>query len=181
MIRIRHLGLIAVLALVFWIGACSKPPAPVPQPGPPTPPASVSRILNLYFADDQAMYLAAEPRTVSVQQEDGKQLAAAAVNELIAGPKQSGLYPTIPPESKLLSVEVSNGLATLNFSQELQTKHSGGSTGERMTIYSLVNSLTEIPGIQKVQLLIEGKKLDSLKGHMDISGPLTRDQEILKK
>jgi len=50
-----------------------------------------------------------------------------------------------------------------------------------MTIYSLVNSLTDLQGIQQVQLLVEGQKLETLKGHLEISQPLTRNPDIIKK
>ena len=72
-------------------------------------------------------------------------------------------------------------MATVDFSKELKTKHWGGSTGESMTIMSIVNSLTELPGIEKVQILIEGQKEDTLAGHWDLSSPISRDESIIGK
>ena len=78
-------------------------------------------------------------------------------------------------------MEVANGVAYVNFSKELQTKHWGGSAGEIMTIWSLVASLTQAEPpesaspISKVQILIEGKTVETLAGHYDISKPLVRE------
>lgn len=178
----KWISFILVLILALYIGACNKnsksgaPPAP--ESAPQTP---ATREVTLYFSDDQAMYLVAEKREVQLEKDDAQVLASAVINQLIAGPVSSKLIRTIPPECRLLSLKVENGLATVDFSRELQTRHWGGSTGEQHTLCSIVNSLTELPGVQKVQLLIEGEKQETLKGHMDISQPMTRDDSIIKK
>jgi len=46
-----------------------------------------------------------------------------------------------------------------------------------MTVYSIVNTLTEIPPIRGVQILVEGNETKSLVGHIDISMPLLRDED----
>ncbi|MEN6389789.1 MAG: GerMN domain-containing protein [Syntrophomonas sp.] len=180
--KIKIFSLIMLLSLSLWVGACSKSTTQAPPPAAPEQPKPVAtQEVNLYFSDDQAMYLVAEKRSIQAEAADQKQLAASVVNELIAGPKQAKLYATMPQGSKLLSLEIAGGLATVNLNQDFQSKHSGGSTGEMMTIYSLVNSLTDLQGIQQVQLLVEGKKLETLKGHLEISEPLTRNPDIIKK
>lgn len=179
--KIRIFSLIMLLFLGVWINACSKDTTQPPPPAPEQPKPVATQEVNLYFSDEQANYLVAEKRSIQIESTDQKQLATAVINELIAGPQQSKLHATMPQGSKLLTLEISSGLATINFNQDFQTKHSGGSTGEMMTIYSLVNSLTDLPGIQQVQLLVDGKKLETLKGHLDISEPLTRNSDIIKK
>ena len=68
----------------------------------------------------------------------------------------------------------------MNFSQEFVSKHSGGSAGEYMTVYSIVNSLTELEHIQKVQFLVDGNKLEVFK-HMVFNEPFERDASIISK
>lgn len=179
--KIKILSLMMLLALSLWVGACSKNTTQAPPPAPEQPQPMATQEVNLYFSDDQAMYLVPEKRSLQSAGADQKQLAAALVNELIAGPKQAKLHATMPQGSKLLSLEIAGGLATVNLNQDFQSQHSGGSTGEIMTIYSLVNSLTDLQGIQQVQLLVEGNKLETLKGHLEISQPLTRNPDIIKK
>jgi germination protein M len=94
------------------------------------------------------------------------------LEQLIAGPKEEDHYATIPPETKIMDVTTtSDGVCYVNLSQEFVTKHSGGSTGELLTIYSIVNSLSEMENVEKVQFLIEGEKVEAFKGHVDFSTP----------
>jgi len=143
--------------------------------------AEIDKEITLYFSDQQAQFLVAEKRSVKVASDDTHTVAQAIINELIAGPKQANMVKTVPPEAKLLSLSIENKLTSVDFSQEIKTKHWGGSTGETMTILSIVNSLTELPGIEKVQFLIEGQKEDTLAGHWDISSPISRDESIIAK
>ncbi len=82
---------------------------------------------------------------------------------------------TLPSEAKLISIQVTDGLALVNFSKEFVTKHPGGSTGEIMTILSLVSSLTCLPNIDRVQILVEGQRIDTIAGHAIVSGELARE------
>jgi spore germination protein GerM len=145
-------------------------------------PKTISKqTISLYFSDDQAMFLLPEKREIQLANNaTQEQLIEATVKQLIEGPKTKELQPTFPPETRLLGVKVENGTAIVDFSSELRSKHWGGSAGESMTLGSLVNTLTEIKGIDKVQLLLEGKKVESLLGHMDTSVPLTRDESMIK-
>ncbi len=59
--------------------------------------------------------------------------------------------------------------------------HSGGSSGEIHTIYSLVNTIAlNFPRIKEVQLLIEGRRRKTLAGHVEIDYPLTPDKTMVK-
>lgn len=134
----------------------------------------------LYFSDDQAMSLLPEKRTIKIESPvNTETLAQEIVKQLIAGPESENLNPTLPAETKLLSAEIKDHIAYLDFSEEIRTNHIGGSTGETMTIMSIVNSLTELEDIDKVQFLIAGEKQDSLVGHWYIGEPIERDEEVL--
>ena len=102
------------------------------------------------------------------------------MNELIKGPADiKNASRTIPIGTKLLSVEVSDSICFVNLSQEFISKHIGGSAGENMSVYSIVNSLTEIPKIKKVVLLIEGQKIDTFID-MIFNEPFTRDTSLIE-
>lgn len=141
------------------------------QPPISSKPMEQQETVKLYFADAQAMYLKPEVRQVTVQ---GELLADVVVKELIKGPEEKGLQATIPGETKLISLKIADGVAYVNLSKEIQAKHWGGSTGEIMTVYSIVNTLADLNiGIEKVQLLVEGEKQQTLVGHLDTYDPLT--------
>ncbi len=81
----------------------------------------------------------------------------------------------IPTSIKLLGVEVSNGTAFVNFSQE---GLFGGSMEEYFTVNQIVGSLLELNNIDRVQFLIDGgEKAESLMGHFDISEPFESIQD----
>jgi germination protein M len=139
---------------------------------------------SVYFSDDQANYLVKEERTAQVSKVIGSELdmkAKLAVEALVEGPTQPNLYPTIPEGTKLLGLEIKDQIAYVDFSKELAEKHWGGSTGELLTIGSIVNTLVQFPGIEKVQILIEGRIKPTLAGHADISVPLAKNKELLKE
>lgn len=135
--------------------------------------------VTLYFAEKQWEYLMPEKRQVVVK--DNEPIEKNVVQELIKGPKDGQLFATIPAQSKIISVETKEGICFVNLSDEFRTEHGGGSTGEIMTIYSIVNSLTELKHISKVQFLIEGQKLETLKGHLIFNEPFERDESLIKE
>jgi len=107
-------------------------------------------------------------------------LARQAVIELIKGPESSGLYPVIPEGTQVNEVYIADDIVYIDLSEEIFKNHPGGSSGELMTVYSIVNTLTEIPPIKGVQILVGGNEMNSLVGHIDISMPLLRDEDWIK-
>ncbi|MEW6522941.1 MAG: GerMN domain-containing protein [Bacillota bacterium] len=146
------------------------PPASQPPPTQPTAP-QVKEQVTLYFAGPDADKVMPEVREVVVE----GTLAETIVNELINGPTVAGLGRTIPAEARLLELTIEDKVAYVNFSRELQTKHWGGSTGDIMTIYSVVTSLTAWEDIESVQFLLEGKKEEAIFGHLATDRPIKPD------
>ena len=132
--------------------------------------------IKVYYPDDNGMKLVAETRTVETTQ-DGKY--KVAMESLLSGKKAKGVVTIIPKKAKLKSVAVKDGIATVDFNEDLVKNFAGGSTGEEMLVGSIVNTLTEFPEVKSVQILLEGKKVDSLAGHLDTSKPLKRMTDLL--
>ena len=134
--------------------------------------------ITLYFSDLNAEFLVSEIRRVKVRR--GEALEKLVVEELIAGPKSNQNGRTVPQETKIRSIEIKDNVCFVNLSTEFVTKNVVGSTAERLTIFSIVNSLTELSGIDKVQFLIEGKKKDVYQ-HMLFNEPFSRDVSMIQK
>ena len=132
--------------------------------------------LTLYFGDSDATKLVAEERTVDVN--PNQPLERYVVEQLIAGPSEKGDIATVPSETKIRDIKTADGICYLDLSAEFVNKHNGGSTGELMTIYSIVNSLCKLDHIEKVQFLIEGEKQDEFKGHVVFSKPFSPNYNI---
>lgn len=179
MIALTLTGLL--LALVALSGCTMLRARGAPGEAPrvnPAPPPDQTVKLKLYFADSQAQYLVPEEREVP---QGNVPLPDLVIQELIKGPTTPGLGITIPKEARLAStVKVEKNVAYVNFNREFQTRHWGGSAGELMTVYSIVNSLTELEGIKAVAFLVEGERLETL-GHMDLTRPVERSEDMIKK
>lgn len=138
----------------------------------PTPNTDEVEV-TLYFAnkeyvetgDESLEKLIAEKRTVEY---GDTSLEETVVKELIKGPESEELSTIIPQSINLLGIEVADGTAFVNFSQE---GLYGGSMQEGFTISQIVNSLLELDSVDRVQFLIDGEKAESLMGHISIMDP----------
>ncbi len=136
-----------------------------------------TQMVKLYFSNKDATSLVCERRNIALVDNN---LEKSIVTELIKGPVDPKLNATIPTGTNVLSIETKEGICFVNLSDEFVSKHSGGSSAEVMTIYSVVNSLTELENVYKVQFLVGGKKLDVYK-HMMLSEPFERDETVILK
>jgi len=110
----------------------------------------------------------------------GTEPVRGALELLVRGPlPESGLERTIPQGTEVRKLEVKGDLAIADFSEEIVTNFAGGSWNEALLVGSIVNTLTEFPGIARCQILIEGEKRESIGGHIGIDTPLERAAELI--
>jgi len=129
--------------------------------------------VTLYFVnneyietgDESLEKLMPENRTIVIEDVS---LEEAIVRELMKKPGSDNLSTAIPDNVTLLGVEVNDGTAFVNFSQE---GLYGSSLEESLTIAQIVNTLLELDNIDKVQFLIDGNEAESLMGHISIAEP----------
>jgi hypothetical protein len=131
--------------------------------------------VTLYFPDLDALKVWKEVRTLTVY-DNG--IAKAAVLGLIAGTNNTILSSSIPEGTRLLSINLENGLCTVDFSRAFVENHPGGSAGELMTLSSIVNTLTEFPEIERVQILVEGQIGETI-GNILLDEPLNRFEDLI--
>ena len=140
--------------------------------------ATPKTTLTLYFGDEDAEHLVPERRNVEIPA--GDTLEKIVVTELIKGPTQAGTMRTLPQETKLLSIETKDNVCFVNFSKDFVEKHPGGTAAEKLCVYSVVNSLTELGTIDRVQFLIEGEKREDFI-HMSFNEPILRNSTIIHR
>ena len=64
----------------------------------------------------------------------------------------------------------------------ISAAHPGGSLTELLTVQAIVNAvIANLPAIQRVQILVDGKEVDTIAGHVDIRRPLTRDAALIRQ
>ena len=164
----------SVLAcLLSGLLGCQRQPAPAPGP-PPGPPAPKATVVKVYFADPQTALLRPVERTVQ-----GQNLAEGALTALLAGPQpDEKLDLPLPKGTTLLGVSVDNGLATVDLSKEYQEGFPQGGAAQTLALYALVNTLTDLPGVRAVDILIEGKPVETL-GELSVAEPITRSEDFV--
>jgi spore germination protein GerM len=141
-------------------------------------PATASRKITatLFYLSEDGMALAPAQREVPFGETVAEQARAIVEAQLApADPQVSA----IPAGVTLRDVFVTErGDAFVNLSGEIAARHPGGSLLELFTVYTVVNALTvNLPAITRVQILIEGKEVDTLAGHVDLRHPLAKSPE----
>lgn len=155
------------------------------RPGPSVPSAELKEDeIVLYFAGPSNLEDALMPEIREVPGYSGltkvSEKAEVIMKELVKGPGQASiLHPTIPHGTIVRGVQVSGSTARVNLSKEFLEGFWGGSRSEELTVYSIVNSLTEMPEINKVIIFVEGEPLTTISGHMVIEGPLERNLSVV--
>lgn len=109
--------------------------------------------LQLYFANETGDKLVGE--RVEVHYSSNMSVEKLVVEQLIKGPITKDAYPALPPETKIVSVSTKDGICYVNLDKGFLEQ--GYDVLELIPVYSIVNSLTELPGISKVQILINGE------------------------
>lgn len=112
--------------------------------------------------------------------ESGDGYVKNVMEALIEGPgiNDEGIYPALPESVKVLSAKIESGIATVDLSGEV-TEAGFGSEGELAMVSCIVNTLTSIKGVEKARILVEGKVVESLGGHVFIGEPLGRIEDLL--
>ena len=104
-----------------------------------------------------------------------------AVETLIGGPSnvnEQEAFPTLSPEAKLLSVTIKDRIAYANFDASVREKPYNVS--EEVALYSIVNTLTSLPGIDQVQISIEGSTEGVFMEHMKLDSLYERNDELIQ-
>lgn len=131
--------------------------------------------LTLYFTDELGDMLYAEKR--EVVHNINTSLEQVILGELIQGPEQEGLMPTLDPQTKLLNVSVNENVCYLNF----DTTFLGNQleVREYIPIYSIVNSLSELSSVNRVQFTINGEQNATFRESVSLSAPFGRNLDYI--
>jgi len=129
----------------------------------------------LFYVSDDGMRLTRVERDVGFG--EGTVEQARQIVEAQIAPVSEPLVSAVPAGTKLRSIFVTPvGDAFVDLSREIAAGHSGGSTNEILTVYSIVNALcANLPAVHSVELLIDGKQVETLAGHVDLSRPLEKN------
>ena len=139
----------------------------------------------IYFEDTESDLLIEVPRSM---EQRAIWSAKARLLEVFEGPisgdgdNVDSVMPAGVSADDILSVEVYTDTAYVNLSQNFKDACAGRSAKNEMRlVFSFVNTITAIDGINKVQFLIEGQQTMELAGTLCVADPFLRNYGIIKQ
>lgn len=174
-------------ALMSTLSRTLRDPEPPPaansdaQQTTPSPVPAVPRITALlFFGSEDGRGLVAVKQEVPLAEGRVAQ-ARALVEAQIAAAAPAPLVATIPSGAALRGLYISEkNEAFVDLGAGVRAGHPGGSMNELLTIYTIVNVITSnVVGVESVQLLIDGREVDTLVGHIDLRRPLRKNDALL--
>jgi hypothetical protein len=157
-------------------------PLAEPTPGAePVEEASPERRISvkLYLEDPERLLLVPAERSIPFAESLAEQVRLV-VDEL-ARSSPGGLLSPLPEGSRVLDVFVrSGGVVLIHLSGDTAAGPGLGSTGELLSVYSIVNSVVgNFPAASRVQIVIDGRSDGTFAGHIDVSRPLLPDLALI--
>jgi hypothetical protein len=159
----------ASLYLPRWLAETGEPPVTAEPPAPPSTPKIKAR---LFYVSDDGLRLVGVEREVPFGQ--GTLMQARRIVEAQLERPAPPLVSAIPDGTRLRAIFVdASGQAFVDLSAEVSSAHPGGALEESLTVYSIINAVTtNLPAVKAVQILVDGREVDSLAGHVDLRRPL---------
>lgn len=137
---------------------------------------SIRNKIKLYFANKDGNALIEYDSYI--YDSSNSSLEELAIEQLINGPTQLGLYRTIPEGTVLLNVTKSDGICTVDFNEKFLEKLQG--VDEEVTIYSVVNTLVELPDINKVQFTINNQVVQTFWEDLELDVLFERNLDLIE-
>ena len=130
-------------------------------------------IVSLYFKNEKG--LMPEARLVDVKELINNPYEKI-INMLLEGPKNKNLQKTIPEGTKINKIEKEGEILIIDFSEEFISNHSGGENEEKLTIESIVKTVTELTEINGIKIKIDGEENKKFKdGKIEFNKIFNRD------
>jgi len=173
---------VVTLVAVMSIEQLAPPRRTAVRPAPPQPAVATAHInATLFYGslDGQALI----PLRREVPLADGVVAQGAQILRAQLAEAPAPLVSVIPKGTSLRAFYVTDrGDAFVDLSREVSAAHPGGSLMELMTVYAVVNAVTaNLPKVQRVQILVDGKSVDTIAGHVDVRRPLARDVSLVRE
>lgn len=140
-----------------------------------------SALLHLYFSSNTGTSLIETP--VEITYDATIPLEQLVIEQLMKDPssikgiKDKGLLSTIPKGTTLNKVTIKEQTCYVDFSKEFLNKPD--TITDEVAIYSVVNTLVELPTINKVQFSINGEQVSMYNDNINFGDSFTRNLDIV--
>lgn len=130
----------------------------------------------LYFPDNKHKYLIPEERLVSIDESIEKTI----LEEVLKGSLHNKLNPWLSKNTRIIGLTGKDNILTVNCSKEFINSFTINWASNVYIIYSIVNSLTELPGVKKIVFKLEGRSIRTIGG-IDFSKPFERNRGLFNR
>jgi len=170
-------GLWLVTLVPGWLS--HEPGAAAPASSPEA--QSARRIqATLFYVSDDGAELVPSTREVAYGATPAEQARQILMAQVKAPPP--GFVSAIPDGTAVRGVFMGgHGELYVDLTPDV-LKHPGGSLDEALAVYAIVQAVTtSLPDVTAVQILIDGKEVDSLAGHIDLREPIGKSDAWVRK
>ncbi|MDH5542882.1 MAG: GerMN domain-containing protein [Nitrospinota bacterium] len=125
------------------------------------------------------IYLENEGRLVPVTikmpwEEFDEEKIKSVLESLIAGEHE--YTRTVPKNTKVKRIFIDATLIVyIDFSGEIVKEHPGGVWTETLTVASICRTVFSNFEVRSVKILVEGKEIETIAGHIDLKRPISRE------
>ena len=133
--------------------------------------------INLYYANKTGDALIKTKKKICYNK--NVSLEKVVVEQIISGPGERGYYQSVPSSTKLLSISVIDRICYVNFSSEFASDMVNARSN--VTLYSLVDSLVGLDGIDGVKILVNGNSNLMYRDVISLDGIFYMNNEIVEK
>ncbi|HVK03924.1 MAG TPA: GerMN domain-containing protein [Armatimonadaceae bacterium] len=149
-----------------------SPPPRTGDTGEPAAPGAKRTVVVYHVVSDATDGDRLESKKIEVSGEKAQSPATAALEYMVGQPDSP-----LPKGTKVRSLDIADGLATVDFSPEFKDRFEGGETQEALVINAVLATLGQFDTVREVQILVEGKKIETLGGGKELVNPLTVPQD----
>ncbi len=108
----------------------------------------------MVYGNKELNYLV--PVSKQIEKPEDNQIPIIMFSELVKKPSEAKYFTSFPEGTKLLSYNEQNGLVTLDFSSQIS--NYGGSEKEQSLLNQIYYTVSQLKGVKKVKILIDGKE-----------------------
>ena len=131
----------------------------------------------IYYSDSVGSSLVGEKKTITYDK--NTPVEKVILKHIIDGPSGNGNKRTVPSNLRILSVYTKKGTCYVNFDSSFL--NSLADVSADVTIYSIVDTLCGLSGIQRVQIMVDGSSDWNFRESYSLSEPYERNLDLVKK
>ena len=133
------------------------------------------KIFKLYFRKKNKLLAEERKIDIGLNQPEEKYI----LEQIILGPENNNLESVVPKETKIYDIKTDKDICYISLSDDFLNINKFDLDDQKFAVYGIVNSLTELENINKVQFLIETEKTDKKDLAFDLTKPFERNEKII--